>query len=122
MEHEVNGAWIRVELQTRDVRAARMAQAIRDEGMAAVPGVIRACLDFKLKGRGERKCRWTTLQSWEHFLGGVEKLSLAGTRLPPTEKRDIRTALRAAPAMARLVQTYGTVLVDELLEDGRRRI
>lgn len=127
-EQGLDGHWVRVELELKDERAERMAQALAgastDEVGALVAGVLRGYIDFKVCGEDENKSRWETVAWWSRFLGAVEKVRLGCNPIVRTlEQVDQWLRNAVAPSLAMIVQADGGALerIFDYITEGKQR-
>src|SRR5207253_1091060 len=91
---QVEGHWMRVELQLRNERAAELmgllAQAGCELGKLAA-GRLWAYLDFRVvDGTDSNKSRWACCAWWAAFVGNVEKVIWKGATVTQTLEKTAR--------------------------------
>lgn len=118
--------WVRVEPEYKDTQAQAAFEAICENGMVGVVGMLRAYLDFKdPNDTYVDKSKRTSAKWWADFLGNVERAKFA------TAPRPIRTMERSmawvkkqvAPVLAVLCAAggYGQHALAEIVADGYQR-
>jgi phage replication initiation protein len=130
-EQVVEGHWVRVELQFRDKQAQRVVRAVSNPDTNMVRelvGVLRLYVDFKERGAASQKTRWRTVDWWDEFCCGLEKVKLS---IEPM-KRSVAQVLRwvehqVGPSLAILAAAMDASPEDisdmfkELCREGRKR-
>jgi phage replication initiation protein len=115
------GPWVRVELQLHKERAQLLAQAIAEQGLGVVPGVLRSYLVFTQRGRHSQRERWPIQPWWKQFLADSQKVQLVAS--DRKEPDDLAWLCRtAAPALARVRAQYGDAVIAAILAHGESRI
>ena len=72
-EQHVPGPWIRVELELKHKRAQVAHELLLSQGPTAIPGMIRAFVDFTEPTKDTNRRRWPQAHWWGTFLAGTEK-------------------------------------------------
>ena len=90
--------------------------------MGVVPGILRGYLDFKERGKSDRRERWPTAAWWTAFLGTEESLRLQVAPRDVSLEKSLQWLLRqVSPAFARVYDSgLHPRLVQEMLANGRR--
>mgnify|MGYP001393272507 CR=1 FL=1 len=121
----VPGHWVRVELRQRRKRAGEVLRRIVAEGLAFVPGLVRAFLEFRQPTPDTNKSRWPVASWWARFLSFAKKTML---RLPKPERclEKVKMWLEGcvAPSLALVMRSEGGAMgwLRDLLHDGDRRL
>ena len=116
---------VRVELETKGKKAKQLAMKLSAEGENVIPGVIRATLDFKVKGKGSitHRDRWKTQPWWNQFLGEAEKIRLSVAPGKRTLEKSMKAlAHQYGMTMAKIEDEYGAGRLLEIAAEGRVRL
>ena len=109
-EQEVNGHWIRVELQARAENAQKLAERMVGEGSHVVLSVLHGHLDFKQPGDGNITRR-PTVTWWGAFLSGAPKLNLGSPTVRSGREKLMQwIEHQCGPAIAVLYLNHGCSL------------
>ena len=122
LKENVSSHWVRVEFEARDKRAQALAEAIVKRGAGIVPPTMLNYLRFRERGTTGRKDRWPTASWWKGFLETENSFRLSVASRDENTDRSLQWLLRVVgPTFARYYATKGEALVEEMLEQGRRR-
>lgn len=123
---QVDGHWVRCELQARDERAELVLKLLaKGGGLAAVAGLLFNYIDFKQESDDTNRSRWRTCAWWSAFLGEVQKVRVSLSKVV----REIETVAawfqrQVAPSLALLWHSpaYGERFLLEMFSEGSKRL
>lgn len=128
-EQNVDGTWIRTEVQCRRKHANNLAQHLRDstDQCAIVAAILKRYITFIEPSKGDsNNARWPTSPWWDNFLGSVGKLSLSTNRNKMSCMKDVEAYLfkQAAPYLALMVKYNGGDLscLEKFVDHGANRL
>ena len=125
--HQVEGPWVRAELQLRDQRGQWALERLTLPGAVAdLAGLMLNYVDFK-EGQGEdtNRSRWKTCRWWMDFLCNAEKCRCTvATAVRTLEGAAEWIQRQVAPTLALLLNAkgYGADFFEAALEQGHQRL
>lgn len=123
---EIENPWVRWEMELKGNSAGIACdELISGKSLATVASGILNQKIRLINLDNNRKCRCTTLQLWNDFIGNVEKIRLYIKPLPSTINDRISWLYRqVAPSLASVVEALDgtTEFIYNLLESGKIRL
>lgn len=128
LEQEIEGQWIRTEIQARDERATAIVVALLGDvtiGQICAGVLLNYVVFVEKKETDTNKARWAVCDWWNSYLGQVEAIRLSIERKPKTiqeTKSWVNNQIGPTLAMLMLADQGDTSFITSVIVNSKNRL